>query len=173
MQMKSLAMLLAALALTGCGKEPVSTAPTPAANHGSINATTAECAESAVNYDPMPEGMTVNIPYHLRGDRIYADAKGNYRRRVTLEYLDGDAGSVFDAAFMSLTSAGYVAKKKWEKDGRFGSGFNKKGVGALLLSVNPKAVPKPAHPDAKGMLVLDYPYPGKIVATARKTATAL
>jgi hypothetical protein len=97
---------------------------------------------------------------------------GNYRRHVTFEYLSGDAASAFDSIVGAMTDAGYVAKEKREKNGRLGIGFTKKGVGAVLLSVNPKAVSKPAHPDAKGMFVLNMPYKGKIENTVENADVA-
>lgn len=163
MRLKSVAALSLVL-LAGCGKEPVATQPVASTN----SAPAVACPQSGSAYDPLPPGLVVNVPYHLRGDRIAADKKGNYRRRVTFEYLSGDAATVFDSLVASMASAGYKAKEKKEKDGHFGVGFNKKGVGAVLLSVNPKAVPKPAHPDAKGMFVLDFPYKGTIETVAQE-----
>lgn len=153
---------LSLLLLAGCGKEPASPLAQPTTGANASIAT--ECPETTT-YDPMPPGVVVGVPFHLRSDRITSDSKGNYRRRVTFEYLSGDAASVFDSIVGSVTGAGYSAKERKEKDGRLSIGFNKKGIGALLLSVNPNAVPKPAHPDAKGMFVLDFPYRGKVEST--------
>lgn len=152
--------------LAGCGREPVG-APEPnlrsEAPASGAAAPTARAGASAASptpaYDPMPAGIAPHFGWHVRNDRIYLDGKERYRRRVTFEYLSGSAEDVFRDLDGALVAAGFQAKGEKRVDSRVQAGYTRRGTGALLLAINPKQMPNPAHPRARGIFTLDYPYP--------------
>ena len=80
------------------------------------------------------------------------------RRRVVVEFLDGDAAFAEGAVVAALDNAGFRAKPAKERDdGTRQVAFTKTGVGTVYLRTDPSVPENPAHPQAIGSLMLDYP----------------
>lgn len=154
--------VLAVVALAAACSEQ--SAPTKAASEGAASSdatapVAAACPEAPAGYQPFPAGVTTTLDYHLRSDRIYTHAaSGKLRRRVALEFLEGDAAAAQAALTESLKDAGFRAKPgKQRPGGATTLAFAKSGLGILKMVVRPAAPARPAHPDARGEISLDYP----------------
>ena len=143
--------ILIATALTACGQqkqdaqpiaEPVSTAVT--------------CPETD-GYRVFPAGLSIDLPYHLRSDRIIPNEKGE-RRRVVIEYLEGDAATALTSIAGSLEQAGFAEKSRKDvADGVVSAIFSKKGVGLIYVRITADPGKNPSHPAAKGLAQIGYP----------------
>lgn len=134
----------------------VATATQPAATETPV--TTNACPPSVIGYRFLPEGLDVPVAYHLRADRFYTAKDDRLRRRVALEFLEGDADSVRVSVEEAMVKAGYESRpSKILKNNDIHTLYIKKGVPNIAVMVNPEAGETPHHPDAKGMLIYDYP----------------
>lgn len=121
-------------------------------------ATTKACPPAVIGYRFLPEGLDVPVNYHLRADRIYTAKDNRLRRRVVLEFLEGDSDSVRTSVEEALVKAGYESRpSKTLKNNDIHTPYVKKGAPNIAVMINPEVGGKPYHPDAKGMLIYDYP----------------
>jgi hypothetical protein len=159
-----LLMLLAVGLAAACSQKPQDAAPQASAPSQSSEA----CTQSAA-YSPLPGGIEVTFPFHLRSDRFFTNKKDKLRRRVTLELLEGDAGTAFDSASQSLVAAGYKAKgePKGEPTTRRLQAFTKKGQPSILLASNFGVGDKPANPAAVGLVSFEWTPPGATKVAAK------
>lgn len=144
-------------------------APTAAVEDLSPSAevATEPCPEQA-GYIAFPEGVALDIPYHLRADRIYIHKNGKERRRVSVEFLDGDAGTALASFEQSMIRAGFTAKpRKDMPNGNVTMAFGKKGFGTVRLVAVSTPGPKPSNPGAKGVISMDYPADNVTAAPSR------
>lgn len=151
--------VLCLLMLASCKpEEPAATVATATPAAGETAATTTACPPAVVGYRFLPEGLDVPVAYHLRADRFYTAADGRLRRRVALEFLEGDADSVRASVEESMVRAGYKSRpSKTLKNNDIHTPYVKKGVPNIAVMINVEAGESPHHPDAKGMLIYDYP----------------
>lgn len=147
------------ITLLGCSQPaPVTTqADTPVTSA----ATTPEAALLAcpeqTGYQLMPAGVSLDIPYHVRVDRIYVHENGDSRRRIVLEYLEGDVETALSAADKSIVAAGFTAqKRRAQPNGEIAIPYAKKGHSSILVIAKASPGDKPSNPAAKGTLALDY-----------------
>lgn len=147
------------LILAGCN-QPATTAEAtqaPAAPQASA-APAAACEPQATGYQWLPEGLVLDIPYHLRADRIYINKNNVQRRRVVLEFLDGDAESTLASVDKSMTTAGFTARpRKDQPNGNIVVPYMKKGFGGITVIASATAGDKPSNPAAKGTITFDLP----------------
>jgi hypothetical protein len=114
------------------------------------------CPPAAAGYRFLPGSLDVPVAYHLRSDRIAATRENQPRRRVTLEFLEGDVDSVLASVEGAMAKAGYKARPvKDHEDGSVVRRFVKRGAG-ITVTVSPKVGDKPANPDAKGVIIYAY-----------------
>ena len=142
--------LTALLFLASCKPDGNATADTAA--------TAKPCPPAVAGYRFLPGRLDVPVAYHLRTDRITATNENQRRRRVTLEFLEGDVASVQASVEGAMAKAGYRARTLQEReDGSVTRRFIKrKGVGIIVI-ISPKVGDRPANPDAKGLLTYSYP----------------
>lgn len=156
---RTLLIAVGLLAIAGCNNPRPAVLPvagTTAATEAAPE-TAAACPEET-GYKLFPEAMKLAIPYHLRGDRIYVHKNGQQRRRVTVEFLEGDVGTALAAFEQSMVTAGFKAGPRNDgADGKITMPFSKKGFGTAHVSAMPTVGPKPSNPDAKGVISIDYP----------------
>jgi hypothetical protein len=92
----------------------------------------------------------------LRSDRIAATSENQPRRRVTLEFLEGDVDSVLASVEGAMAKAGYKARPvKHREDGSVVRRFVKRGAG-ITVTVSSKIGDKPANPEARGVIIYAY-----------------
>ena len=147
-----------ALALAACSRpQPAADiAPTATAETAAIaGAAPLPCAEPG--YALLPKGITLEFPYHLRADRVYLDKQGNERRRVVLEFLDGDVESTLAAADASLVRSGFAARsRRNQPNGNIVVPYARKGTPGITVFGSSTVGPNPSNPAAKGTIALDY-----------------
>lgn len=151
-KMKSrLAVPLVVVALVACsGNESLpkvaGTAPEPATS----------CASGFWD-SPLPEGISIDIAFHPKSDRIYAK-EGAVRRRVEVEFLEGDASQAFASAKNSMIAAGYRIEGT-EHDygrGKVSQAFMKDRMPRVWVTIYPSAGKEPFNPEAKGVLAFGW-----------------
>lgn len=118
---------------------------------------------------PLPGGISIDIPFHFRGDRIYSQKSGAVRRRVELEFLSGDGRSVLDSARTSMLKAGYaVDGDEVEKgSGTVAQRYVKEDSHAVWITVYGAPPKNPSNPDSLGMIA----YGWEVSPAAGKVAT--
>src|SRR5688500_13801654 len=101
--MKPTFLAIAALfLLVSCKQDGNAAADAPAAAKS--------CAPAVAGYRFLPGSLEVPVAYHLRTDRITATNENQRRRRVTLEFLEGDVASVQASVEGAMAKAGYKAR---------------------------------------------------------------
>lgn len=144
--------------LLACSRDPAPITATDAVAAGEVKPATKPCPTAAFSYEPLPAGVGLPFPVHMRDDRITAKPDGSLRRVVVFEYLEGDQRSTMDALAASLVQAGYKAgRERVRSDGRLETRF-RNGTHQLVVSVTSAAGAKPSHPSAKGTFGIGMPY---------------
>ena len=119
-------------------------------------ATVKSCPPAVAGYRFLPGSLDVPVAYHLRTDRITTTKENQRRRRVTLEFLEGDVASVLASVESAMAKAGYKARTlKEREDGSVTRRFVRRGVGIIVI-ISPKVGDRPGNPDAKGVLTYSY-----------------
>jgi len=153
--MKSKLALLfsAALLVSACSGPDAS----PAATSATPTTSVAPVAEAATPfYSPLPDdAVHFDFPFQLASDRYYVTDKGETRRRLVLEYLDGDATQVWSKIQLAMGEAGYQLRNKSEAD--TGKGTFYKNKSPLFIDTNGKQPADPAHPAAVGTIWVSWP----------------
>jgi hypothetical protein len=166
---RTLLIAVGLLAIAGCNNPAPAdqTAQgTPAAVPTSSSDTNPAACSEAPGYNPFPQGIAPAFAYHLRSDRLYVHKNGKNRRRLTIEFLDGDANAALASFEQSMSAAGFKARpRKDGADGRITTPFAKKGFGTVIATAIPSPGPNPANPAAKGVLSIDYPMDTDVAAT--------
>lgn len=146
------------VALAGCSKPAPTAAVTTAAVPVTAAAPTVSCPAQS-GYQWMPANLVLDVPYHLHADRIYKTQKDGLRRRVMLEFLEGDSNSVLAQVDKSLTTAGFQARPRIEasKEADVVIPYDKAGYGNVVVYVDSSPGDNPSNPDAKGILSFDFP----------------
>ncbi len=140
---------------TGCGQ---TTAPEAVSQETQPQVQAEQPCTQTSFYSPLPGNLQVQFPFHLRSDRIFTTKRGNVRRRVTLETLNGTAPEAFDSASQSLIGAGYKVKgkAKGEAEKKYAQTFVRKGQPSIALVSNVDVGSKPANPDATGLVYFEW-----------------
>jgi len=150
-------VLVLLMFLAACSREqPVAPleAEAPAAAAASVD--TAPVPQGFV-YSPLPEGVSIATPFHVRNDRIYSTRTGAMRRRSNLELLEGDAAAAAVAVGSQLQAGGFRSIEIEDKgDGMTRLAFIKKAAGRVNLRAGSDVGAKPANPLAQGLLSIDW-----------------
>ena len=152
------AAVLFSLAACGDGTGPAPASPATAEPAASSPEPT-ERAPRAVRGElaaPLPEGVSLPFAYYVRSDAATESKQGLPRRRIRLEFLEGDAATVLGQVRAAFASAGFSAGE----DAAAGNGatrvnFRKDGYGRVTAVVGPIA--NAVDPRAQGQLILDWP----------------
>ena len=113
----------------------------------------------------LPEGVELGFRYHLRNDEVLQRPGRPARRRVGLEYLEGDQQSVFESIDGSLVSAGFAERDRSSpQSGNIRVKYAKKGIGTVIVTVTPPGDEKTYHEDGIGRVLLDWPRPRSTAA---------
>lgn len=162
-------------ALAGCNKpQPVNdanTIATPPPTVASVEAPSAQpCAEQA-GYQLLPAGIRIGLPYHFRADRLYANKHDQVRRRVVLEFLEGNVDSTLKTVAESMTAAGFMARPRRDQpNGNIIIPYVRNDYGSITVVVSPLPGDNPSNPAARGTVTFDYPSDA-IAPAATATAT--
>lgn len=152
------ALLLGALVvLGGCGS-----------NQGTVDASSGSDASKADvecvangGYRPLPDGADIGLNAHMRSDRIFKNAKGATRRRVTYEVLDGSRQDAMTAVSAAMGASGYVAEPMVDgKDGDAIVPYKKDKSPRLWVKFKDAVGDKPANPDAKHLVLVEWQVKG-------------
>lgn len=159
---KSMIVVTLATALAACGSQ----GPGDAGNSDVTAATKGAVAEAAPaadrvvtsGYLPLPGRLELfTTAYHIRSDRFRTNRHGAVRRLVIYEFTTGDMASVLAEVESAMQAAGYSAKTQVEgKGGSFTIPFSKKGTPRLRVKFVSDVGQKPANPDAKFLVAVDW-----------------
>jgi hypothetical protein len=152
--MKSKLVLLFSAALLASACSGPDASPTTSATP----ATSASPAAAAPTpfYSPLPDdAVHFDFPFQLASDRYYVTDKGETRRRLVLEYLDGDATQVWNKIEQSMGKAGYQLRNKSEAG--TGKGTFYKNNHPIFVNTTGKRPGDPAHPAAVGTVWISWP----------------
>lgn len=106
----------------------------------------------------LPEGVVLQFPYHLRGDRILSTEGRKDRRRIGMEYLGSDQEALFGSISKSLEDKGFTMRdRQTRENGNIRAKFGKAKFGTVIVVVTPADGEKHQHPDAVGRVMLDWP----------------
>lgn len=149
------------LGLTGCPGQQAGTADRQQAALADMApeaAAPVSAIASSFAYSPLPPGVVLQTPFHVRGDRIYVTPKGMTRRVGTLELLEGDAIAVATGLETQMADAGFrtlVVPQKEDGMARFA--YDRKDYGRINVYAQADVGANPFHPDAVGIIKFDWP----------------
>lgn len=165
---KLLVILVAALALAGCGEKPRSEAtPVPAPDPEATADLPASPVDpvAVLSGKPLPhalaQGVSFSFPYHFLARKIVEVAPGRYQDRLTIEFLDNDVETVTEQLIGDMAKSGFrVSKNDLAEDGRRLLVFSKKGFGGVRINVAPIGARKLRHAEADGTVYMVWPSDG-------------
>lgn len=115
------------------------------------------CPEDT-GYKLLPANLVLSIPYHLRADRIYVNKHDAVRRRVVLEFLEGDAATSLASVNQSMVAAGFAARARREQpNGNIIVPYARKDYGSITVVASALPGDNPSNPMAKGTITFDFP----------------
>jgi pyruvate/2-oxoglutarate dehydrogenase complex dihydrolipoamide acyltransferase (E2) component len=162
MNMRILAVLLvatSAISLTACKRDasaPVSDTAKPAASRAAEPASTDLAGRKLAT--PLPKGITLDFPYHLRQDIVETSKDGRKRRKVTVEYLQGTPQDIRTSVGAALKGAGLeLQEESTTRDGGARLKYRLKGFGTVVVSIPSTKRDKYRNPAAQGHMSLDFP----------------
>lgn len=163
------------IVFAGCSQSaPPATVEAP----GTITAASTADARAAqpcsepTGYQPLPAKLALEVRYHLRADRIYTNKNDQGRRRVVLEFLDGDIDSTLASVEDAMTAAGFVARpRKDQPNGNIVIPYVRKDYGNITVVANPSAGDNPSNPAAKGTVAFDFPVDDGVPAPVTAAAS--
>lgn len=148
-------------ALVGCNKsQPVNDTNTNAAPEevASMEAPSAQPCAEQTGYQFLPAGVSLGLPFHLRADRLYTNKHDQARRRVVLEFLEGNVDSTLKTVEESMIAAGFTARPRRDQpNGNIIIPYAKRDYGSITVVVNPLAGDNPSNSAALGTVTFDYP----------------
>ena len=159
---KSMIVIVLAAVLAACGQQstgdPGNSDAASAGKAAVADAAPAADRVAASGYLPLPGGLQpFTTAYHIRSDRFRTNRHGAVRRRVVYEFMTGGMASVLAEVESAMQKSGYAAKAQVEgKGGVFTIPFSKKGTPRLRVQFIPDVGSKPANPDAKFLVVVDW-----------------
>lgn len=152
---------LLAMLVAGCSQQPTPDAASEAAEPQPAPAEQAiEKPVPGALVEALPEGVQLNFRYHVRGDRVLEKEERRDRRRVGMEYLEGDQKTIFASIEESLAAAGFTLRDRKEMDnGNIRAKFAKPRYGTVIVTVTPGMDVKARNPAAVGRILLSWPAP--------------
>lgn len=147
--------LLLAVALASCSRdEQAPAAPTEPA--GADQSAADADANARSLSDPLPNGMKLSFPYHLRRDGIEEVDPGVFQRRVRIEYIGLDQQEAIEAITADHVAAGYKTGKVTELDnGRVRMNFRHENEDRTTVTVLEGV--SVTHASATGMIYIHIP----------------
>lgn len=108
--------------------------------------------------EPLPERIALDFRNQLRNDRIVERKGRKSRRKVVLEYLEGNQTSTFDSIQRSLDAAGFTLRdRKQMENGNVRTKFDKRGYGTIIVTITADMDVTARNPAALGRVILDMP----------------
>jgi hypothetical protein len=148
--------VLAALtiaALSGCGDRAKPNDTFAKASDPKVNGISADTTCS-----PLPEGVVLDFPYHLRSDYFQLNVLKMIRRRVVMQYMQIDMAQAEQSLRKSMLAAGFtVYDSRPGKDNQIHDRYHKKGYGMAHVFLKQNADTTDAI--VKGTLTFDLPPP--------------
>ncbi|HET6435865.1 MAG TPA: hypothetical protein VFG18_09225 [Xanthomonadaceae bacterium] len=104
----------------------------------------------------LPQGFVLRFAHDFRGETLVAVTPREQRRRVTVEYLEGEPADIVASLADSAVRAGFKSGR-WQqaKDGGISFFAHKGGYGQLRAEITPGG--RLSHPAARGVVVLGWP----------------
>lgn len=81
--------------------------PAPAPQPSAPTAATTPAGPKPATPDTLPDGVRLSFPHEVVYDKVLTGKSGEQRRRIIVEYLDGDAAAVEKALTEGFQAAGY------------------------------------------------------------------
>lgn len=167
MKAKLVLLLSSALLLGACdnGTQETTGAATTAGAQAS-----SDCP--APFYQVLPDpALRFDFRFHIATDRMYQTNKGEARRRIVMEYLEGNATQAWNRVESAMVAAGYVLRS--ERVVVAGKGtFTKAGSPSLFVDTTGASVKDPAHPQARGTIWISWPDSSAKFPAKKKPAPA-
>lgn len=149
-------LFVAAFLMAACSQDR-DAAPETTIAAGEQAATTAPCPEPA--YRPLPEGISLEQAYLVKGDRVYETRAGAERRRAVLELLEGDPVAAAESIVAQYEAQGFNRLEVPERDdGIVRYAVRKRGVGRVNVSATSDRGRNPSHPRSVGMVAVDWEF---------------
>lgn len=113
-------------------------------------------ATTAGEPNGLPGGATLPFKHHIRVDRVIENKAGAKRRRVDVEFLDGDVAATVKGVESAMVAAGYRlrADDPRDVDGEVRLRFIKKGEPTVMAVISPNPGRNPSSSKVKGTVVL-------------------
>ena len=151
---KSILALLVAGLVAGCGQG--ASDPDTGAADAALGVGADQASEPAVTTESpdisFPEGIELDFPHIMRGERVVTHDDGREVRRVSLEYLEGDQQSIFASIAESLSDAGFSEREVDDRPGgNIRARYGKGKFGPVIVLVFPE------EQDGGGQVRLDFP----------------
>lgn len=146
--------------LAACSQEPETPPATPEATvDAAAAAVPAPCPPAD---SPLPEGLTLDVPLHVAADRINVVADGKAARRITaIEFLEGTRDEIIADVKASMAGAGFDTPEEKTVERGLQLIFKKRGT-RLFVAFTDTPPGGPAHPAAKGRMIVNAPYLGDL-----------
>lgn len=150
---------LAALLVAACSQQSSPDAMTTTTQPTPVEQPMKNKPAAGALKEALPEGVQLAFSYHVRGDRIIEKEGQRPRRRVRMEYLEGDQQATFASIEQSLKAAGFSMRDRKDLDnGNTRAKFTKPRYGTVIVVVTrDMAGVKARNPAAVGRVSLDWP----------------
>lgn len=138
---RSIVLCLAlTVALAACQQQdPADQAVTPAPAPVATEPAAPPIAPGKQLERPMPDGITLEVPYNAVYDKDLAAKDGSTRRRVILEFLDGNVESIGAQLEGQLKTAGYRKGKPRDEEGGVRTNYARTRDGSKVsILIRPK-----------------------------------
>jgi len=156
---------LCVAAIAGCSNERAEPKDTFAKASAAATSTGEACS-------PLPANVQLGFPHHLQSDYYYLNVRRMIRRRVVMQYLQGDAAQVQQAVKAAMLSAGFALyDTRGEQAGQIHDRYLKKGYGMAHVLIAPIVAPDAGSLVVKGTVAFDLP-PPQFNPPARKAPAA-
>ncbi|WP_192311130.1 hypothetical protein [Pseudoxanthomonas sp. PXM02] len=138
---RSLVLCLAlTVALAACQQQaPADQAVAPAPAPAAVEPAAPPIAPGKQLERPMPDGIALQVPYNAVYDKDLAAKDGGTRRRVILEFLDGNVESIGTQLEGQLKTAGYRKGKPRDEEGGVRTNYARTRDGSKVsILIRPK-----------------------------------
>lgn len=165
--MKKEALCLAALlALGGCQQaeepQPETAATAQEASTGDVPPLPLGAARGRPLATPLPAGISLDFPYHVRQDITVPGNGGVARRKIGFEYLEGDGNSVHRQLDATFRHRGFrLLEERVSDSGNRRIKYHLNGFGTVIVNIPTEKRDSYRNPAANGHFSLDFPIKGE------------
>lgn len=146
------------LVVAACSREPEQPARPVAGGDAQGQVPAGERLGKKKLHQPLPEQIVLDFRHQLRSDSVVEEEGRKRRRKVAMEYLEGDQTSTFASIERSLQAAGFdLRDRKQMENGNLRAKFDKPGYGTIIVTITDDMNVTAQNPAALGRAFLDMP----------------